>query len=226
METFKLIQTYNTFCVNGTADPLKASAGFETVRELLTYMKSSYEFHKKYDYTIYTDDGGYDIVRNVIPQECIEVIQFECIDDRFPFMGKFDAYKRQKNNFLHADLDSTVFEMPETDAHIVCEKVRSIGFGRELKWANYSREDRAGISSIPCSGLLGFTDMNLKDLYVERTIQKVKSLRKSHVVNHKVHYTVEETGLQMIARDLGSSIYELPPESFEHLQGGLKNISK
>jgi hypothetical protein len=88
----KIIQSYNTF----EGDPDRIKSGFPTLRALKSFLKKSYQVHKNFDFEFYTDKDGYEVIKDIIEDKHIKIFDFVLIDDRIPYIGKFQVQEIQK----------------------------------------------------------------------------------------------------------------------------------
>lgn len=215
---YRIIQSYNTFEYGGKPDSEREKAGFSTVRNLVKYLKKSYEVHKNYDFKLYTDRAG---LKNVewMDSKHIEIVDFPIVDDRIPYTGKFQVQDIQDRPYIHVDLDATLFNVPLEEFDIVTEKTRPVSFGKELSKVGVERSESGWII---CSGIIGFSDIEFKNKYVNAVFDKIKEIEKVHDIDHKACYTIEETLLTNMAGIYKKCILELNAEDYEHLQGNIK----
>ncbi|MCK9575368.1 MAG: hypothetical protein WC979_00830 [Candidatus Pacearchaeota archaeon] len=208
----KIIQTYNTF------EGERLNAGFSTIRSMKQYLQKSYSVHSKIaDYKMYTDVAGYEVIKDIIDKNNVEIINFPIIDDRLIYIGKFQVQEFQKEPYIHIDIDATLYEMPKTDADIITEKLRSCSFNKEVMQLGISIDN---IGNIICSGLLGFNDITFKDIYINEVFEKIKLLKSIHDITFALCYTLEEVLLKRLCIDHNKTIYEL--QNYNHLQGRFK----
>ncbi|MCK9445788.1 hypothetical protein M0Q50_02720 [bacterium] len=208
----KIIQTYNTF--GGE----RLNAGFSTLRSMKLYLKNSYKIHKELsDYIMYTDLEGYEKIKDIISQEHIIIFDFPIIDDRIIYIGKFQVQEIQTEPYIHVDIDATLFELPSTDSDIITEKLRSCNFSKEVVQLNISIDN---IGWIICSGLIGFNDIEFKNMYIKEIYEKLKIIKNIHDITFTLCYTLEEVLLKRLCIDNNKTIYEL--NNYEHIQGKLK----
>lgn len=213
---YNIIQSYNTFCHNGNPDSEREKAGFSTVRSLVSYLKQSYRTHKKYRYTLYTDEAGYENVK-WMNEEHVEVIEYPIIDDRIPYTGKFHVEGMQNKPFIHVDLDATLFSIEGLKGDIITEKMRSVYFRKEPKKLGINVK---GISEIICSGIIGFSDLSLRSEYLKQVYECIDKLKTDHNLSFETMFTLEEVLLTRLAKDNGSVICSV--KEYEHLQGRIK----
>lgn len=208
----RIIQTYNTF--GGE----RLNAGFSTIRSMKKYLTQSYLVHKEIsDYKLYTDNEGYEIVKDVIDEQHIEIYDFPIIDDRLIYIGKFQVQQLQTEPYIHVDLDATLFEIPVTDATIITESLRTCNFSKEVAILDINVKK---IGSIICSGLIGFNDMEFKDLYLREVFARIPILKDIRGITFEMSYTLEEVLLKRLCIDNEKTIHEL--KNYEHLQGKFK----
>jgi hypothetical protein len=213
----RIIQSYNTF--GGE----RLNAGFSLLACFKEYLANSYKIHKQLtdDYKLYTDVYGYEVVKNIIADSDIEVIQFSLVNrGRYVYSGKMDVQKLQTKRYNLVDLDAMLFELPNcaSDISIITE-----GMMPEIyfyKTHNEMNVDVKGITDRPMSGIIGFTDIAFKDLYISEVearyplFDKLEIFEKSHAI------MIEETLLMRLAIDHKKKFHIL--EKFEHLRENLK----
>lgn len=210
----KLIQVYCTY------DGEKKNAGFTTRRSLLAFWKESIKVHKEnYDLHIYTDVEGYEIIKDLHDQ--IHVIDFPIIDDRFWFLPKFQAYALQTEPFIYCDIDFKLEQVVDslTQDSILTERIRYSSFGRYLKLFSIKPKTMG----IPCSGCLGFGDLEFLKEYIDVTISRIKE--KAHIlreVEFETLWVLEELGLEELVFNNNKAFIELDEDKYTHLQGGMK----
>ena len=183
----KVIQSFNTF------EGERMTAGFKTKRAMLDYLSESYEIHKHYDYMMYTDIHGAELLKKVIAENHITIIDFPLIArDRIPYIGKFIAQIHQTKPYIHVDIDAKLLVLPINHADVYCEKLEGRSFGYEVADLEINT---SGINEIPCSALIGFTDMHFKDLYINEVYKLIELSSKIHGLNYKHCWAIEEVKL-------------------------------
>lgn len=210
---YKIIQSLNTF--GGE----RLNPGFPTKRSMISFMKHSYEIHKEKDYVLYTDQYGADMLSFM--SNSIEIFDFIEIDDRIPYIGKFQVQEIQNNPYIHVDLDAYINDVPGDIYNIVTEKLREPDFGIETKRINV---DTNKIRNIICSGLIGFGDIEFKDLYIKTVFEKIQYIKNERNIGYKEFYTLEETTLSVLANQYKKHIHCLSEESFKHYYGNINKI--
>lgn len=209
----KIIQSYNTF----GNDPDRKKCGFTTIRSMIAFLEQSYEIHSQNDYLLYTDEYGYDIVRKFIKDSHIQLFDYPIIlNDRVPYVGKFQVQEIQKSAYVHVDIDAILYEYPK-NSDVICEKFRAVSHGKET---NRFGIDRTGLEQIICSGIIGFNDMNFKQLYITKVFEYLGLLVNSHNLTFETFYTIEEVLLTRMIIDYNKSVSVC--ENYFHLQGKLK----
>ena len=210
----KIIQSFNTF------EGYKMGGGFATPRSLTNFLTKSYEYHKFYDYCLYTDKYGYEIIKKIINKNHIKIIDFDEIDDRNQFIGKFQVQELQTEPYIHVDLDAILYKLPNTQCDIITEKKRDvISFGRELNALNIDAPN----GKIICSGIIGFNNIEFKNDYIEEVYKKIDLIKNDHNYSYKYAWCIEEVLLTNLANISNLSVYELQQESYIHKHG---NINK
>lgn len=194
-------------------DSLKC--GFPTREACLNYLRKSYSIHSKLCETIiYTDADGAEYLSRKAPEINIKVIDFEQIDSRFWNLPKLQVQELQTEPYIHVDIDATLFELPNTDKSVITEMLR-----RNFVMTQFHHLQLSPKPYLPCSGLIGFNDMDLKNKYIKLAIELVRNWPLKFV-DFESMWNVEELSLANICEI--SDFYELPEETFEHLQGGQK----
>ena len=202
----KVIQSFNTF------EGERMTAGFKTKRAILDYISESYDIHKYYDYMMYTDIQGAELLKKVIVENHITIIDFPLIArDRIPYIGKFIAQSLQTESYIHVDLDAKLLELPMNHADVYCEKLEGRSFGYEVADLKINT---TGINEIPCSALIGFTDMHFKDLYIIEVYKLIELSSKIHGLNYRHCWAMEEVMLAKMILDNKKTVL---PLNCEHL---------
>lgn len=220
----KIIQSYNTHHCNGVPDANRAKCGYSTVRGLMADLKEYYKIHSKYDYIFYTDIAGYELVKDFISKEHIEIIEFPIIDERNPYLGKFEVHKLQNEPYIHVDLDAVLYEIPEGKEDIITEKRRKCTFRTEVSTMEIPIKYQGRyIRKIICSGLIGFNDIEFKNRYVKAVIEKAL-WAKENVKNLDFPCMVanEEYILTMMQLEEDKTVLEIPLDTYIHKQGRVK----
>ena len=188
--------------------------GFPTKKSCLKYLRASYAVHAVMCETvIYTDADGGAYLAEFAPELNIQVFEYDHIDDRFWNLPKLQTQALQTDAYIHVDIDATLFELPATFKHIT-ER-----FG---VCASLSQCFNVGIAPAikrPLSGLIGFSDMQFKALYINTAIEHITNWPLKSVDEESI-ITVEE--LLLINISDATDWFELPAGTFEHLQGGQK----
>ena len=202
----KVIQSFNTF------EGERMTAGFKTKRAMLMYLIESYEIHKHYDYMMYTDIQGAELLKKVIAENHITIIDFPLIArDRIPYIGKFIAQSLQTESYIHVDIDAKLIELPTEKADVYCEKLEGRGIGYE---AAELKINTGGIGLIPCSALIGFTDTAFKDAYLAEVWRLVELTKTIPALNYKHCWAIEEVMLAKMILDNKKTVL---PLNCEHL---------
>ena len=189
--------------------------GFPTKDSCLNYLKKSYSIHSKLCETIiYTDADGGEYLKSKLPEINIQVIEFEYIDGRFWNLPKLQVQALQEEPYIHVDIDATLFEIPVTDKQVITEMVRS----NHLMFQYHALGLQPKVF-LPCSGLIGFNDMDLQKQYIASAINMIRNW-DLHYVDFESLWTVEELLLANISEK--EEWFELDKNKFEHLQGGMK----
>ena len=183
----KVIQSFNTF--GGE----KKTAGFKTKRAMLEYLSESYDVHKNYNYMMYTDIHGAGLLKSIISDNHITVVDFPIIArDRIPYIGKFISQSIQAEAYIHVDVDAKLLELPEMLADVYCEKLEGRSFGYEI---SELKINTAGIKKIPCSALIGFADMTFKNAYIAEVNRLIELSNAIPAFNYKHCWAMEEVKL-------------------------------
>lgn len=213
----RIIQSYNTF----GNDPGRLSSGFPTVRDLVNSIAYSSRIHAAIaDLTIYTDEFGAALLDTYVDKAYIEVIEFPMIDERIPYVGKFQVQDMVNETYIHVDLDAVLYELPPSGFDVYTEKTRGVSFSSEVTRVGI---DRTGIYEIICSGLIGFSDLAFKAEYIENVFDKIFSMADEQNFGYKEFYTIEETLLTRMLIDQGKTLCVLEPSTFEHRY---RNVNK
>ena len=212
-----IIQSYNTF------EGHRMRGGFATPRSLQNFLKESYKIHSQFDYCLYTDKYGYEIVKKIINKKHIKVIEFEEIDDRIPYISKFQVQQLQKKPYIHVDLDAILYNLPISDHDIICEKLRTpMKFGKEISRLNLN----ININKIICSGIIGFNDIDFKNEYIKKVYEKLDEIYDEQNIGYAECYALEEILLTQLAKDNNKTIFEINQTDFIHRHGNVnKKIS-
>ena len=209
----KIIQSLNTF----GNDDIRKKCGFTTLRAMLAFLERSYGIHSQYDYLLYTDIHGYEMVKSFIKDEHIEIIDFPIVlNDRVPYIGKFQVQQLQSSSYIHVDIDAILYDLPEEN-DIICEKLRPIDHGRET--ARFIIETK-GLNRIVCSGIIGFCDIDFKNKYITKVYECLGLLENSENINIYTFITIEEVMLMRMILDCKKNISVC--KNYFHLQGKLK----
>lgn len=223
----KIIQSYNTFHINGVIDSDRAKCGYSTLRGMLDDFKEFYNINSKHgEYKLYTDIAGKELVGGFVKPEHIEVVEFPIIDDRNPYLGKLYVHSLQDKPYIHVDIDAYIKEMPETYADIITEKYRPCTFRKELtvmKLKMVNESTGKHLRKIICSGLLGFNDIDFKNLYINKAIEKAEWAKENvRALDFPCMVATEEYTLTELSVNNNKLIYELPSGSYVHKQGKVK----
>ena len=183
----KIIQSFNTF--GGE----RMTAGFKTKRAMLEYLAESYDVHSHYDYMMYTDMHGAVLLKKIIAEHHITIVEFPIIArDRIPYIGKFIAQAHQSKQYIHVDIDAKLLELPTNKTDVYCEKLEGRSLGYEVSELKINTSE---INKIPCSALIGFTDMQFKDLYISEVYKLIELSSKIHGLNYRHCWAIEEVKL-------------------------------
>ena len=203
----RIIQTYNSdFGKN-------LEMGFSSRQDLILFLKYSVETHlKNYDLTIYCDKDGFDFLKNHINNDVLVEFEFKNTDGRFWNASKIEVQMIQTDPYIHVDIDACIKDKVEFD-YVLTEMYRTPWMQRECHklGIGYQKE-------IPCSGILGFADMELKNKYCIGFMDFIENWKLNYV-NSECLWTIEESYLASI---MDKRALELPKESYIHLQGGRK----
>lgn len=195
----KIIQSLNTFGGD------RLTAGFKTRRAMLAYLSGAYAAHKALGipYTMYTDKAGADLMSGTVAGADIMVVDFPIIrNDTILYSGKYFAQSLQAEEYIHVDIDATLFSLPEP-ADVYCEKKRFADLGRESYYLNI---DCTGIRDIPCSGLLGFSDIAFKDSYIAAIYARLADLPEHLEMTYEMCWNLEEVLLQRMILDQSKTL--------------------
>ena len=207
----KIIQSLNTFGGD------KLTAGFRTRRAMLAYLSGAYASHKSLGipYMMYTDEAGADLIAGTVASEDITVIEFPILrQDSILYSGKYHVQQLQTDPYIHVDIDAAVFSLPaETDVY--CEKKRFANLGRE---ASYFEIDCYGIRDIPCSGIIGFSNIEFKDQYIAAIYAKLADLPEHVEMTYEMCWNLEEVLLQRMIIDAGWSLATCPDSHHQYFK--------
>lgn len=185
----KIIQSLKTFGGD------KKTGGFETTRVLINELEKSYKVHQNFDYQMFTDEDGYNIIKNVVP--CTVIDMPILCRDRIKFDGKFQTQKLMEVPYIHVDLDAVLMELPEEKADIYCEKIEGRNFGNEI---NDLKLDISNIYELPCSAIIGFTDMVFQKQYIDTVFKLIDKCNGIRNLNYKHCWGIEEVSLAILAK--------------------------
>lgn len=211
----KLVQTYHTY------DGEKLNVGFTTFRSMIKFWNEALAIHlQNYDVEIYTDQAGYDAVVNLlnIDPSKIKVIAFELIDDRYWNIGKFQVHLEQNEPYIMIDVDvklhDIVTSIPQNT--VICEMFRRGHYG--LYSGKFGLKNIIS-GNIPCSGLLGFGDVDFAKSYANKALDKIRNTDLNSVT-FEAMWHVEEVFLANEIEDNNKNIITF--NDYIHLQGGRK----
>ena len=215
----RIIQSYNTF-----EDPFSSSVkgGFTTLRNFKKFMKDSYVKHKELtdNYTMYTDSVGFEIMKEIMSEDDIEVIEFDIIaNDRFLYAGKFQTAALQIEPYVHVDLDLIMYKLPELEDVMVEEMSTGIFLANEVDYLGIATK---GIRCRPYSGIIGFGDMEFKNLYIKEVMARYPVLESMPKISSRVCITLEEVLLQRLILDHNKKVFSMNKDDFKHLRGSIK----
>jgi hypothetical protein len=206
----RVIQSFNTF--GGE----RMTAGFKTKRAMIDYLAETYEHHIHYDYMMYTDTHGAELLNQVMDTKHITVISFPVISlDRIPYIGKFIVQSLQSMPYIHVDIDAKLLEMPDNHADVYCERLEGRAMGYEV---SELKINTLGIAKIPCSALIGFTDMQFKDLYISEVYKLIELSSKIHGLNYKHCWAIEEVKLAEMILTYNKSVSATKNEHLHSLK--------
>ena len=203
----RIIQTYNSdFGKN-------FEMSFSSRQSLILFLKDSVKKHlENYDLTIYCDLDGYDFLKKYIDVSVLEIFEFKNKDGRFWNASKIEVQMIQIEPYIHVDIDACIYDYIEFD-YVLTEMYRTPMIQRVCHKLNIKAQPE-----IVCSGILGFADIALKNIYCSGFFEFINNW-KLHYVDNESLWTIEETYLTSL---LDKRAKEMPENSFIHLQGGLK----
>jgi hypothetical protein len=211
----KIIQTLYTW--GGERN----NCGFATNIEMLAYLSASYQIHKDLaDYVIYTDNKALCLQAGIDEADIIEADYGIDAPGRWWNKPKILSQKHHIDNgggaYMHIDIDACLFSLPVAEAghDAICEAFRS-GFQRQ-----YSKAGLPPARFLPCSGLIGFMDMQLAADYIELALNVIDNWQLPYV-DFESLWTAEEVTAYNILPDEAAWLV-LEQGTFEHLQGGRK----
>ena len=213
----RIVQTYQTF------DGENLKQGFKTLFAFKQWIMETYFTHTVLtdDYKIYTDKEGYNVLKELIDDDHIEIVEFKrMLRDRIPYLGKFCTYEKQTKPFIHVDIDMKLYKLPEI-ADIMSEGHSFVEMGKE---ANILGLRYNGFPERIWSGLLGFTDIEFKNEYVKRVFEKVAKLEemKPFEISKRLCISLEEDLLSILAHEHKKSISYCNENDLLHLRDNLK----
>lgn len=202
-----VIQSFNTF---GGA---RMTGGYATSRVLQAELSARYETHKQWDYQMFTDRWGARLLRGIVP---VTVMDFPVIAyDKLVYAGKFQAQAMIHEPYVHVDLDATLRAMPNGCADVYCERLDYRQIGRETIDLGINTK---GVAAIPCSALIGFTDMAFRDMYLSEVFSKIETLAKMQAVNYRHAWAIEEVLLAGLIRQHSKTVQALQCEHLHSIK--------
>ena len=211
----KIIQTLYTW--GGERN----NCGFSTKMEMLAYLSASYQIHKDLaDYVIYTDNKALCLQAGIDEADIIEFQDGADIPGRWWNKPKLLSQKHHIDNgggdYIHIDIDACVFSLPVvTDGYMaICEAHRS-DFQRQ-----YCKAGLPPARFLPCSGIIGFLDMQLAADYIALALNVIDNWQLPYVDFESLWTAEEITAYNILPDD--SAWLVLEQGTFEHLQGGRK----
>ena len=184
----RIIQSYNTF--GGQF----MNCGFETARMLKKYVSESFKIHSKLcDYTLYTDTYGYEFLKDVIPESNIEIFDFKIeYEDKLRYIGKFQVQEIQTEDYIHVDMDDTMDNLPvKADVYIHRYRKKEENF----KYGSLQM-DTSRIGKMPCSNMIGFSDMKFQKQYIAEARKWIQKAAKAPKIIYEHAILCEEGVLQ------------------------------
>ena len=179
------------------------AGGCETPRALVAKLESTYKVHRDYDYMMFTDAQGYKLIGNVVP--CTVIDMPILAYDRIKYDGKFQAQALMQEPYIHVDLDAVLLSLPDY-SDVWCEKMRYYQHGQEI---NDLEMCVTNISQLPCSGLIGFGDMDFQKLYIKTVFDLIDKHKNLRVLNYKHCWAIEELSLAILVKEHNKSITAL-----------------
>lgn len=182
----------------------KKNMGFPTFQAMLDYWQAAIIEHRRY-YTnirVYADSVRASLIEGLIDAEIIET-QFPNLDDRFWNLSKIHVHGLQTSAYAMGDVDVTVKGLIEFTAPCMVEQIRA---GRSSKHAHLFELPPIGF--IPCSGIMAFNDIAIKDQYCNYVIELIQSA-KDFIVDYEMLWTVEETSLAYLSQLLQFDIHPI-----------------
>lgn len=208
----RIIQSYNTF------EGYKTTGGFSTPVGLKNYLKKSYKIHKDLtdDFIMYTDERGYEIIKEIYETKHIKIIEFpNILMGKLVYEGKFYTQSLQNKPYIHVDLDATLNNFPLI-SDVYLEKIRPMLFlGREATNLNI---EHMGIFQIPCSAIIGFSDMEFQKKYLKEVYSRFDIIKKIPKCTYEYAYTLEEVLLQRLIVDNNKSHMVCDCEHLGHMK--------
>jgi len=187
--------------------------GFGSIDEMQSFLTDSFAIHaKNYDVYIYADKQGAEYLRTFLPVENVIETEFKLPDARFWNHAKIITQSLQTEAYIHCDIDAVIYDKIEFDG-VLTERYRA-----GMSMFEYQFCGLSPVARMICSGILGFTDMRLKDAYCLRFAELVINWSAAFVTYQSL-WTVEEL---LLTNMIGDTAMEMPVNSFKHLQGGRK----
>lgn len=202
----RLIQTFYT------DSGKNLDMGFTSRTDMLEFLSRSISIHQQnYELTIYTDKWGYEFLKSHgINMDVFVIHNFRRFNGKFWNAAKIDILSIQTEKFLHIDIDAVVYEHVDFD-YIITEQYRSP--------KSYSISPRLKLPTpieIVCSGLYGFADMNLKDIYCNMFFEIINNwdIYNIRKIDYECLWTVEEVLLTSLLTERATVF---PKHTFKHL---------
>jgi hypothetical protein len=219
----RIIQSFNTF-----EDPNNNKGGFTTLRAFKKFFTESYNKHKiisNDNYCIYTDNIGYNTIKDIVEESDIRIIEFESVsNDRFKYSGKFQVASIQTESYIHVDLDLIVNTLPDANANVFIEEYsKGIFLDHHIVVMcidEKGTDDSKRIKKRPHCGVVGFSNMNDRDLYLNEVFNRYSILDKLQDITYKYCIALEEILLQRVILDNEFTVSETT--DCIHLRGNLK----
>jgi len=187
--------------------------GFDSVADMRDFLSDSFRIHSEnYDVYIYADKDGAEFLKTFLPAENIIEIDFKLPNRKFWNHAKILTQLAQTEQYIHCDIDAVIYHKIEFEG-VLTEMYRS-----GMAMTEYYLCDLRPVEKMICSGILGFTDMALKNEYCRRFIELVENW-KAEFVTYESLWTVEEL---LLTNMVGSTAIEIPKKSYKHLQGDRK----
>lgn len=184
--------------------------GFETAEDMKEFLVDSFKIHSaNYEVVIYADSCGSEYLRTFLPAENIIETEYRLPNRKFWNHAKIITQSLQTEAYIHCDIDAVIYDKIEFEG-VLTERYRS-----GMPMIEYQYCGLQPVARMVCSGILGFTDMELKNQYCIKFAELVENW-KAAFVTYESLWTIEEL---MLTNMIGNTAVEMPIGSYKHLQG-------